>query len=312
MKKKIVIALMILVTLQLSAIKYAGEIFRIGAGVRNYALGHNGLTDTESSSIAYWNPALLSKIQGNNVEFMHSEEFNGLLKNDVISGSISNKYAITISRVAIDDIVLTKLENEDDSLYYANRPYAYKYTNNADYIVFFGFSRKIKNIDFGITPKIVYRSLAEKYGFGFGANLSVFNKFNHFYSIGANLRNISTSQIFWENGTIETVNPSLDLENKFSFDLPLVGVSTKLFLGSEIYTDSRDFASMTNLGTFSIDWKFGSEFEILDNLDLLAGYYNHNLTAGFDLNISQFGIAYSFEMNHELDNSHRVGIEYNF
>jgi hypothetical protein len=43
----------------LCAEKYAGEIFRMGAGVRNFALGSTGITDTNGYAPAYWNPALM-------------------------------------------------------------------------------------------------------------------------------------------------------------------------------------------------------------------------------------------------------------
>ena len=310
--KNLLILSLLFLSIQLNATKYAGEIFRIGVGVRNFAIGHSGVTDKESSAIAYWNPALITETNSNFIEFMHAEEFNGLLKNDVVTGVIKQKYSFVFSRIGIDDIALTKLQNEDDSLSYANRPYAYKYSSNADYLLYFGFSQKLFGIDFGIAPKIAYRSLVENNGFGFGANISFYKKLNSAYSIGLNLRDFFTSQIFWENGTYETVYPSLDLENCFSFRIPVIYIPTKLYIGSEIYSESREYASSTNFANFSIDGKIGAELEVLHNLDILAGYYNSNITTGFDLSISQWNICYSFELNSELDNSHRVALGYKF
>ena len=52
MRKYIVIILILLLSISLNAEKYAGEIFRMGAGVRNFALGNTGLTDTQTNAIA--------------------------------------------------------------------------------------------------------------------------------------------------------------------------------------------------------------------------------------------------------------------
>lgn len=313
MKARLTFTLIIaFVIINLNATKYAGEIFRVGAGVRNYALGHNGLTDLKTKTPAYWNAALLSQIKRNNIDFMHAEEFDGLMQNDVISLTLQNKFALTLARIAIDDVALTKLENESDSLYFANRPYIYDYSNNADYIVHFGFRQSILGFDLGITPKVVYRSLADDSGFGFGADFSFYKSFAPYYALGMNMRDLFTSQIMWENGTNEVVYPSFDLENKFTFNLPFFKFPTNLFLAGEIYTESRDYASDMSMGFISIDAKYGLEIDVNRHLDFLAGYYNENPTAGFSLNISRWNVDYAFEMNDELDNSHRVSLGMNF
>ena len=43
--KIVIIIMIIFVAIELSATKYAGEIFQIGAGVSNFALGNCGVTD---------------------------------------------------------------------------------------------------------------------------------------------------------------------------------------------------------------------------------------------------------------------------
>ncbi|MDP8203711.1 MAG: hypothetical protein P9L95_04175, partial [Candidatus Tenebribacter mawsonii] len=109
--KIVIIIIILLVALELSATKYAGEIFQIGAGVRNFALGNCGVTDVNSSSLAYWNSALLTLVNDNRFELMHAEEYSGLLSYDTAAAiwGETNKFSVVLTRIGIDDIPLTKV-----------------------------------------------------------------------------------------------------------------------------------------------------------------------------------------------------------
>ena len=103
--KKIIIALVLLITVNLLAEKYAGEIFNMSISPRNSALGGCGLTDDDTFSPAYWNSALLTEISNNKYELMHAEEYSGLLKFDTFSGIFG-----TIEKVfAIPFLVLSTI-----------------------------------------------------------------------------------------------------------------------------------------------------------------------------------------------------------
>ncbi|MCK4312799.1 MAG: hypothetical protein KAW88_08710, partial [Candidatus Cloacimonetes bacterium] len=237
--------IIILIAINLGATKYAGEIFRMGAGVRNYALGGCGVADENSFALAYWNSALLSKVKNNKFELMHAEEYMGLLTYDTASAiwGKDNKFSVVITRIGIDDIPLTKLVNPEDSLSYSNRPYKYKSINNSDYVIYFGLARKIGKYNIGLTPKIAYRNLAEESGFGFGADISTFFELSKKMLFGIKVRDFFTTQILWGNGTHEIVNPGIDAELNYKFLFPIFQKNAQLFLGTEIYTEDRDTAS---------------------------------------------------------------------
>lgn len=309
---------MILITLvffvnTLLADKYAGEIFKMGAGVRNSAMGNCGLTDSKSANIAYWNSALLSLQPEKKMELMHAEEYAGLLKYDLFSAVLGKKerFAFTIARIGINNIPLTKLENENEAVAYDNRPYEYKSVNNSDIIVYFGFSRKVGNYYLGFTPKITYRNLADETGFGFGSDLSSFIMLQHNLMFAASLRDFFTTQILWSNGTHEFVNPNLQLELKYSFLLPYLNKNSNIYLGTDIYAEDRDFAATTSFSIFSMDFRAGLEIQALENLDLLLGYDIDNFTSGIGFTYKKWKINYAFEQNGELENSHRISIGLN-
>ena len=308
MNKKIVLLLLILTLFSfvLHAEKYAGEIFRMGAGVRNFALGGCGITDTETTALAYWNPSLLANINETKFELMHAEEYSGLLTYDTFSAIVgkNTKFSFVLTRIGIDDIPLTKLDEE------TNRPYAYKSVNNSDLIAYFGFSREVLGLHFGFTPKVAYRSLAEHSGYGFGADVAATFRISEKLISAVNIRDFFSTQILWENGSHEIVNPSVDMELRYSFLLPLFRRNTMLFVGSNYYTENRDYASTVSMGMLSMDFHTGMDVTAHPNFHLLMGYDVSDLTSGVSLSIRNWQLHYGFKYNTELDNSHRLSVSY--
>ena len=306
MKKLLVLVTVIMLFQVLNADKYAGEIFRMGAGVKNYAQGNLGLTDETGNALSYWNSALLTEVENNRFEFMHAEEYSGLLNYDTFSAIWGNqeKFSLLITRIGIDDIPLTKFDET------SNRPYKYKSVNNSDIVIYFGIARKIGNIVLGFTPKFAYRSLAEQSGYGFGADISTFHDFSDKIRIAMKLRDFFTTQILWENGTHEIVNPGLDMEFRYKFIFPILKQQAKIYISSEIYAEDRDYASTISLNIFSLDPHFGFELPLTKRINFLMGYNIQNLTFGLMFNYRNWQVNYGFENNVELDNSHRISIGY--
>jgi len=306
MKKLILIVAFVLLIHALIADKYAGEIFRMGAGVKNFALGNLGLTDETANALSYWNSALLSLVENNRFEFMHAEEYSGLLKYDTFSAvwGKHEKFSLLITRIGIDNIPLTKFDEN------SNRPYKYKSVNNSDIVAYFGITRKYGKINLGFTPKFAYRNLAEKNGYGFGADISTYHDFSDKIRIAMKMRDFFTTQILWENGTHEVVKPSFDIEFRFKFNFPILNNQAKVYSSSEVYTENRDYASLFSLNIFSFDPHFGFELPFSQSINFLMGYNIRNITAGITLYYQNWQINYGFENNSELDNSHRISIGY--
>ncbi|MCF7912680.1 MAG: hypothetical protein K9M99_09140 [Candidatus Cloacimonetes bacterium] len=313
--QKIVLAALILLLLApLSATKYAGEIFHFGMGVRNLALGSTGLTNLNSHTVAWWNPALLEYKTDNSLEFMHAEEFEGLLQYDTFSAIWGNdkKFSIVLSRIGINDIPLTKLENDSLAIGNDNRPYAYDYVNNSDLITYFGFYQNIGSFTLGFTPKIAYRSLAKENGVGFGADLAIVTDPTKKLVLAAQIRDFFTTRILWNNGTDEAVIPSTNLEASYGFSFPSTQVPLRLYLRSEILFEGREEAASFSLDPVSIDLHAGLESQINQYFDFLLGYDIDHFTTGLVLKYQQFGLSYCFEMEPELDNSHRIAINWSY
>ncbi len=314
-KKTVLLFFGLVMLITLNAEKYAGEIFKMGAGVRNYAMGRTGLTDDKSPALAYWNASLLTELTGSNFELLHADEYSGNLQYDVISGNLGdkNKVAFTLARIGINDIDLTKIPNPDSLPSNDNRPFSYKSVNNADYVLYIGFARKIReNLSLGLTPKIAYRNLAEETAYGVGMDFSGLWKIDTNLDFGFRVRDIFTTQIFWENGTQETVNPGLDLEGSWSFTVPKVKKEVKLIANTEINTEGMNETATLSAGALSMDYHLGAEIKATQNINLYLGYDIDNLTTGISFYLKNWNVNYSFEYDNELDNSHRISLGINF
>jgi len=312
MKRSILTIAIFIIIMNIFADKYAGEIFRIGTSVRNAAMGHNGLTDETSSAPAYWNSALITLSQVKKVEFMHSEEFGGLLKNDVISYTDKNLFSFTLLRIGSDENPETKLSNPNEPIDDENRPYNAGMFSTADYVLYAGFPFKLGNFKLGITPKIVFRDLYAGTAFGFGADLGSYWKPNRYVMFGVNVRDFFSTKIMWDNNSTETVNPGLDLEAKLSFPFPFLNVPSNLFLGFDGYSESRDNSAKLPMGVLSFDPRVGLELKMHKYYAIYTGYHYENTTSGISLFIKNWDVHYGFEMNPDFDNSHKVSLAYSF
>ncbi|MBN2461851.1 MAG: hypothetical protein JXB60_09630 [Candidatus Cloacimonetes bacterium] len=296
-----------------AADKYAGEIFVMGAGVRNFALGRCGLTDTASPAVAYWNAALLNAVEVTRFELMHAEEYMGLLKYDTFAAAWAGpaRFGLVLTRIGINNIPLTRLENPEEDISPTNRPYKYKEVNNSDMVAYVGFARVVGRYNLGLTAKLAYRNLAEESGFGFGADLSIFKELSTNLLLGARLRDFCTTQILWGNGSHEIVNPGLDVEISYKTNLPRINIPAQIFFSGEFHAEGMKEAATLSLGFISLDPHLGLALQAHPRLTIYAGYDIENVTAGLTIYINRFSINYSFEQVTELENSHRVSLGLN-
>lgn len=309
---------MLLVALTLSvalgaADKYAGEIFRLGGGVRNFALGGCGLTDTGTAAPAYWNPALTGLVKDKGLELMHAEEFAGLYKYDTASLNWQGDWSLFAARIGVDGVPLTRLANPDSTISDDNRPYKYKSVNNADYIFYGSLARQWRpNLYVGVAPKLVYRTLAENNGWGVGADLGLFWQASSHWATAAVLRDAFTTYIYWDGGESESVYPALDMEASYQAIVPWIDREIKIYAGAEGASDGRDESATVAAGPFSFDPHLGLDVQVYRQTRLFAGYNREYFTGGLSLAWQRWRINYALMAHDELDNSQRVSLEVQF
>ncbi len=302
----------LLAALPLQATKYAGDIFAISPGVLSTAMGGTGLTYRDSYAAGWWNPALLAGEPDAGLELMHSQHFEGLLKQNQLSlifGS-ETRSSLTVNHLMIDKIKLTRLENPTNSLSNENRPIVWKTVSNQDLILSMGLARQLReNLFLGLSPKLAYRSLAQNSGYAFGADLGLLWQSSEKVSLAANLRDFFSTQVLWENGTHELVVPNLDLEIGYNWKL-FHKLPAHLALRSELQATETE-ATLSSKA-ISADLHAGLVLQALPNLRLLTGYDADAITAGLGINYQRFGLNYAFRngSQDDLGYSQRISASY--
>lgn len=287
--------LLLVLILPLGASKYAGEIFNFSPGVLNQAMGNTGLTYRGSIAAGWWNPALLAADTYSGVELMRSNYFEGLLHQNQISLRLGQVASVNINHLAIDEVKLTKLEQEDEELSNDNRPYVWKTVTNQDVIVYGGFARPLReNIFVGISPKLAYRDLAQHSGYGFGADLGAYWAINNALSMGLNLRDFFGTQILWESGEHEVALPNLDLETAYGFTVLKYKIPVTLVARIQGYAEERGDASNLSSSSLSADLHGGFMVQPIPALKLMAGYDVDSFTTGLGLRLKALGLNYAF------------------
>ena len=319
MMKRIIVAILLInmMNLLIAFDKYAGEIYEIPVGVRNIALGNTGLTDVKGYSPAFWNPALLPELQNSTMELMHANEFDGLFKYDSFSAyyHAQNSIAISMTRIAINDIPLTKLENSDLPLSNDNRPYAYKFVDNNDYLLNIALGRRINDkINLGITPKITYRQLAEESAWALGADIGMLYKVSSNFIIASKINNVVATHILWENGDYELASPKGEVEFRYEFSLWGERIPFELIMRSDFYLFADKNIGEYDLNFTSLSNHYGFALTPYQNISLLAGYDVDSITAGIDLKYRWFSLFYAYKNNSngDLGNSQKISLGYKF
>ena len=304
--------ILLVLALPLTATKYAGEIFAISPGVLSSAMGGTGLTYKDSFSAGWWNPALLSANPETGMELMHSQHFEGLLKQNQLSLIFGKQThtSLTLNHLMIDKIKLTRLENPADSLSNDNRPIVWKTVSNQDFILSGGIARQLgESVSLGISPKLAYRSLAQKSGYAFGADLGLFWQTSANLALGANLRDFFSTQVLWDNGTHEIVIPNLDLEIGYDFE-PFGNIPVHVDVRSEMRPEEQ--AATISTKGFSSDLHAGLAIQPLPSLKLLACYDADAFTAGLGIGYQRFSLNYAFRngSQDDLGYSQRISAGY--
>lgn len=157
------------------------------------------------------------------------------------------------------------------------------------------YARNFGDFLLGASLKFIYKRIGNEQAFGAGTDVGIILN-RGFYSIGALIRDFTTSPIFWEDRT-ERVAPSY-----------LLGVGLNRKIGS--------FGVLMELDVMQDDYGFnhhlGLEIKVNKWLSIRGGFINTNLTAGIGLIKTPFTVDYASNIHPDLPLSHRVSLLYNF
>jgi hypothetical protein len=315
-----------------SATRYAGEFLRIGVGARALGMGSAFVGLADDGTASYWNPAGLATLEEHQVTAMHAEQFGSIVQYDFLSyvmpvgspGKPKQAISLALVRLGVDNIPDTrglqiidqngngKFDYPEDLLVVDESRFVFDSDN--DVALLFSYARDVRpGLSLGGNFKYIRQWLGDSLrSNGFGIDLGVLYVGRKGLSLGATLRDATTTRILWNTGTSEFIAPSLRLgaakTRGFKDRRHLVTAALDVQVG---FSDER-LSSQANLGAVTFEFHPGLEYWFDRKLALRAGFEAQNFTAGAGLRYGKFGLDYAYLDHRDLDASHRVSGAYRF
>jgi hypothetical protein len=307
--------------------KYAGEFLKIGMGVREMSLGGSAIAAPRAASAIYWNPAVLARNQVLSGEFMHTEEFAGVVNLDYISlaipGNYDIAYGIGFFRTGVDHIPDTRSalidENGNGELDPGERLDFGKIGSfgASENALLIALAKPLNaRLHVGGTIKTLFKSLGTANAFGIGFDLSaLYEPLPSFY-LGAIVRDVTTTFLYYPDGDNEFIAPSIQLGSAYSYAPDFIPIVLRPSLGLEVTIEGETNQSDLNLGFISSGLRLGLELQVKQHIMLRVGRDNlGSAQVGFGLNTRLGSLDYGLAMGGpyaELGQSHRIGLILHF
>lgn len=278
---------------------FDGEVFLVGIDAGSWGRGSTGLA---YPSTGYKNPAS-SLILDPFIYLTGSRMFGDLA--NVLSGGINlqqGEYGLGVHFVfhSVGDIHDTRgrWNDIDGDGYLDPGEEIYEGLNGVfssrEGAVFTTYSRWIGDFSVGMGLKFIYRRIHDAVAIGAGVDFGIIYQMED-YSVGAAIKDITTSPIFWEGGT-QHIAPSYQIGVGFNKNIGKIPVLMEVDLVQDDY---------------GFNHYLGIEVGINEWLDLRAGFINNNqLTAGFGVEKYRFLVDYAIIVHKDLLPSHKVSLLY--
>ena len=307
-KSFIAFGFLFLFSAQAFGAKYAGEFLYLGVGGRALGMGGAFVGVADDVTACFWNPSGLSLLNRKELCLMHAETFGSLLNHDFVAFAFprveknrTSAMAFSLQRLGGGGVKIT--EKID-----TNRVVLLREESHADYALFFSYSHQVRpKLFWGANLKLIYRDVVTTSAFGIGADLAFLAKPYSFLSLGANLMDLTSSLLFYDNGTTETINPTTKLG--MAINHKLADFYLIFATDVDVRYEGRKSAAQFWLGKLSADMHFGVEVSYKRKLAGRLGLDQGDFTAGAGFWINPtFGGDVAFLSHEELDNTYRISL----
>ena len=294
--------------------KFAGEFMTLGADGRSSGMGETGVA-VGGLAGAYWNPALITSVDGGGVLAMHADRFSGVVKYDFITAaqrySDREVFGLTIFRLGIDDIPLTALQDPNSPISEENYVYVRKWTSDSELAILGTYAINWReNVALGVNGKIINKSVGDNSALGLGFDIgATYNPVKSF-QLGARISDVTTTFLGWDTGHNELILPSFGVGAAKTFHHKRLEADVTIAVDMIIRGENRGSADQFDSGILSGDAHFGLEYMVKKVLALRAGFDREHFTAGAGLHIMRFDVDYAYQSHEGLGESHRVSLAY--
>lgn len=301
--------------------KYAGEFLNVGAGARALGMGGAFVAVADDGTAAYWSPGGLSSLKSREVDFMHSQQFDNLVKTNFISyvhpTSSWGTFGISWLRLGVEDIPKTGYVDSNGNLkqdytdrndngikdpgeVYIELPTIVSYFDDVEDGIFLSYGRQLSdNFAAGVNLKIIRQSLGAHSSSGYGIDIGALYQLFEGFKVGLNLRDVPRTKISWDlTGHEDEIPFSIRAGAAYTGQIPSLGSVLTISFGVDTKYDTET--------------QYGAEWWFLQTLALRLGLDNGELSAGCGLRVTTFQVDYAFIGHDDLGNTHRISTSVQF
>jgi hypothetical protein len=312
MRKTAILVLLLIAVSPAFSAKYAGEPFSLGVGARALAMGGAAIAGPFDGSAGYWNPAGLNSLVGHNVMAMHAETFGSLLNHDFLAYSFKRadiaagiqSYGFYFYYLGGGGIKITDLDPQ------SGRPYVVRETSHGDYLLAGSLSGRVRNIDVGVTARVIYRDLGTISGYGLTADLGALYRSTENLQVGLMVTDLFSGFIRYSGGNTESILPTVKPGIMVSHRLR--DFTGRLAFSGDIKFEGIKQAAQFWVGDISFDTHWGMELSYKEKLFGRAGFDIGNFTGGIGVDINRIKVDLAYLHNNDLDETFRVSAGYQF
>ena len=297
-------------------VKYGWEVFKSAGDARILSLGGSAVTDFGTSVSPLFNPASSNRVGIHNFNYTHQNRLAGMINSDLIGFQIksySRPLNLILMHEGIDQIPDTRNilldfgfdgipgtndigENngllDDGERLDENK---IKYFSQRQIGFHLSTAWEKKSLTYGLAVKGLNHNLGEYSAFGVGLDFGLLAapwKNGH---IGITVKDISTSWLVWDSGTVERFKPTLISGISHSFNLKRLPLTLNA-MGDFIWDLSgKSFDDDLKFGNYGAKLLLG--FNIIYNQMVSIRLGRNNIganTAGVGLSWKNVSLDYAF------------------
>ena len=298
-----------------AANKYAGEFLTHGVGARALGMGSAFVAVADDVTAGYWNPAGVVDVDGRSVQLMHSETFGDVVNYDtgayVHPLSADAAIAVTVVRLAVDDIPFTDFESDEERIYYDASKISWESDSESAALVTYA-RRPSDRLRLGGSLKLIQKLIGNYSCYGLGFDLGAKYDLTPSMTLGLNVQDATTTYLVWDTQERERIMPTVKLGVAYSRPVASMDGVVTAAVDADVRFENRLLADEYHIGSVSADSHYGVEFLYRDMVGVRAGVAMGQLTAGAGLSLAGFTVDYAFGKHEYLDSSHRVSASYGF
>ena len=298
-----------------AANKYAGEFLTHGVGARALGMGSAFVAVADDVTAGYWNPAGVVDVNGRSVQLMHSETFGDVVNYDtgayVHPLNADAALAVTVVRLAVDDIPFTDFESDEERIYYDASRISWESDSESAALVTYA-RRPSDRLRLGGSLKLIQKLIGNYSCYGLGFDLGAMYDLTPSTTLGLNVQDATTTYLVWDTQERERIMPTVKLGVAYSRPVASMDGVVTAAVDADVRFENRLLADEYHIGSVSADSHYGVEFVYRDMVGVRAGLAMGQLTAGAGLSLAGFTVDYAFGKHEYLDSSHRVSASYGF